>query len=87
MAIDLDDRSRCPMAKRCESCGHADDLDVATFGTRIGVYCLTVCGTCVAASRFPTGWAATAALVLRHCEHLGLDLDQMAAALETEAGS
>jgi hypothetical protein len=87
MVLDLDDRSRCPMARGCESCGQAEDLDVVTLGTTVGVYCLTLCGTCVAAGRFPTGWSATAELVLRHCEHLGLDLDQMAAVLAAEAES
>jgi hypothetical protein len=78
MAVDLDDTTQCPTAERCESCDAATDLAVVTLDTPIGVYCLTACGTCVTEARFPTGWATTAALVLRHCGHLDIDLDQMA---------
>lgn len=87
MSIDVDDVSGCPVAERCESCESTNDLDVVTLGTPIGVYCLTLCGGCVQAARFPewaNGWAATAALVLRHCAHLDIDLDQMAEALRAE---
>jgi hypothetical protein len=85
MAIDLDNTTRCPITEQCESCHTTADLDVVTLGTTIGIYCLTVCGTCVAAARFPTGWATTAQLVLRHCAHLDIDLDQMADALAAES--
>jgi hypothetical protein len=87
MATNLDDTSRCPVAMGCESCDEAEDLDVVTLGTPLGVYCLTLCGTCVAAGRFPTDLVSTAMLVVRHCEHLGLDLDHMAVVRAAEAGS
>lgn len=86
MTLNLDDTSQCPTDNPCWSCGTAADLAVVTLGTSIGIYCLTLCGTCTAAGRFPTGWATTATLVMRHCSHLDIDLDQMAAALDAEAG-
>lgn len=89
MAVDLDDTSKCPQAAQCESCEATTDLDMVTLGTPVGVYCLTLCGTCVGAARFPkgaNGWATTAALVMRHCGHLAIDLDEMATALDQEAG-
>jgi hypothetical protein len=84
MAIDLDDVSGCPVARRCESCGQAAEVDVVTLDTVVGVYCLTVCGTCVAAAEFPTDLHTTAMLVGRHCQHLGIDLDAMADARDTD---
>jgi hypothetical protein len=87
MAVDLDDVSRCPLAKRCESCGERGDLELVTIGTPVGVYCFTVCAACVVAARFPKDWVRTAELVCRHCEHLGVDLDEMAAAADAETRS
>lgn len=77
---DLDDTARCPLGVRCESCGteHAQ-LAVSTANTALGVLCLTLCPTCAASADTPPVSVATAArLVMQHCEHLGIDVDQMA---------
>ncbi len=81
MAINLDDTTRCPVAEICKGCGTATGLAVVTMDSPVGVYCLTMCGTCVGAARFPVlRWASLFALVYLHCEHLGIDPDDMAAA-------
>jgi hypothetical protein len=85
MRVDLDDTHRCPVGAACESCGTASDLGVAVLDCVMGVFCLTLCGRCVRAGRVPTVGLATAALmVLAHCEHLGIDLDRMAAIRSAE---
>jgi hypothetical protein len=68
---------------RCEACGiESDDLEVRTSTTLLGVLCLTLCGRCAAADMAPPVAVATAVrLVAQHCGHLGIDLDQIAAAL------
>jgi len=83
-ALDLDATDACPLDERCENCGASTDLDVATAGTPVGVYCLTLCGTCADADTVPEpgGWSRAVVRVLEHCEHLGIDLDQMAAQLK-----
>lgn len=85
-ALDLDDTSRCPLGHRCESCGvERDDLTVATATTPLGVLCLTLCPRCASATTAPPVGVGTAnRLVLAHCEHLGIDADQMAAAMERD---
>ena len=82
--VDLDDVSRCPRGHRCESCGtEHDDLEVRTADTPLGVLCVTLCPRCAAASSPPPVAIGTAVrLVAQHCEHLGIDVDQMAAALD-----
>ena len=79
---------RCPLGDRCEVCGSGRDLDVATYDTPVGVFCATVCGTCVAAGKAPPvrGWAQAVCRVAAHCGHLGIDVDQMAAILHAERG-
>lgn len=52
-ALDLDATDACPLDERCENCGASTDLDVATAGTPVGVYCLTLCGTCADADTVP----------------------------------
>lgn len=82
--VDLDDVSRCPRGHRCESCGteHAE-LDVRTADTPLGVFCVTLCPRCASASTPPPVAIGTAVrLVTQHCEHLGIDVDEMAAALD-----
>ncbi len=85
-ARDVDDTTGCALDERCEQCGSGDedDLAVATAGTPVGVYCLTLCGPCADAGRVPEpgGWSAAVTRVLAHCGHLGIDADQMAAQLE-----
>lgn len=84
----LDDITRCPLGHRCESCGaERDDLAVDTATTPLGVLCLTLCPRCAAATAAPPVAVGTAnRLVLAHCDHLGIDPDQMAAALRAERG-
>jgi hypothetical protein len=77
---------RCPRAGRCEACGRGWGMEVATYQTPVGVFCATVCGPCVAAGNPPRirSWGQACQRVGAHCEHLGLDLDQMADLLEAE---
>lgn len=86
---DLDDVSRCPRGHRCESCGdeHAE-LTVTTAHTPLGVMCVTLCPDCLASGIVPPVAIGTAVrLVGQHCVHLGIDVDQMAAALDAEGGA
>lgn len=80
---DLDDVSRCPLAKRCAGCGSETGLAVATIEVPVGIYCQTLCWLC-AEDSLPSlgGWAATVDAVCAHCVHLGIDVDQMGAAME-----
>ncbi|MDQ3274101.1 MAG: hypothetical protein M3Q39_03480 [Actinomycetota bacterium] len=43
-AVDLDATDACPLEERCENCAARADLDVATAGSPVGIYCLTLCG-------------------------------------------
>ncbi len=86
-AVDLDDTSRCPLGRRCESCGaERDDLAVCTVALdRLGVACLTMCPRCAGSGVVPPVSVGTAVrLTMQHCLHLGIDADQMAAAMETD---
>ena len=82
----LDDTSRCPLGHRCESCGaERDDLAVSAATTPLGVLCLTLCPPCAAFGEMPRVAVGTASrLVLHHCMHLGITVDEMEAALEAE---
>jgi hypothetical protein len=77
---------RCPRAARCQACGAARQLDVATYQTPVGVLCATVCRSCVAAGAAPPirSWSQACERVSAHCQHLGINLDQMAALLQAE---
>jgi hypothetical protein len=57
---------------------------VCTFELdRIGVACLTMCPRCAGSEVVPPVSVGTAVrLVAQHCEHLGVDLDEMAAILD-----
>lgn len=83
MAVDVYATDRCPLGVRCESCGvERDDLAVATAETPLGVLCVTLCPRCAGADVAPPVSVGTAVrLVMQHCAHLGIDADQMAAAL------
>lgn len=79
MSVDLDDTTNCPPAVACEVCGSAHGLRVVTVETIVGVYCVTLC----AADRVrpvANKTSATQAVhrALDHCEHLGIDADEMA---------
>jgi hypothetical protein len=85
--VDLDDTSRCPLGRRCESCGvERADLRVCTAALdRIGVACLTLCPRCAGSGVVPPVSVGTAVrLTAEHCGHLGITVDEMAAALETD---
>ena len=77
---------RCPRAGRCETCGATRRLEVATYQTPVGVFCATVCDPCVDARNAPPvrSWLEAFERVGAHCEHLGIDLDQMGALLDRE---
>lgn len=89
MSINLDDTRRCPSTSTCETCSTArEGLAVVTVDTSVGVFCMTTCRACNEGQedgevgRFPL---VTATLrVLEHCEHLGIDVDQMAAARRSD---
>jgi hypothetical protein len=74
---------RCPRAARCEACGATRHLEVATYQTPVGIFCATVCDRCVDAGKAPPvrSWPAAVERVGAHCQHLGIDVDQMAALL------
>lgn len=88
MAVDVYDTERCPLGVRCESCGvEGNDLAVATAETVLGVLCLTLCERCASSDVAPPVSIGTAVrLVGQHCAHLGIDVDQMAAALDEDGG-
>jgi hypothetical protein len=71
-----------------EACGiESDDLEVRTSTTLLDVLCLTLCARCAAADMAPPVAVSTAVrLVAQHCGHLGIDLDQMAAAIAERDG-
>jgi hypothetical protein len=59
---------------------------VATYQTPVGVLCATICRACMAAGNPPPVrfWGQACERVGAHCQHLGIDLDQMAALLQAE---
>jgi hypothetical protein len=76
---------RCPRAGRCEACGATRALEVATYQTPVGVFCATVCNRCVDTRNPPVrSWGQACERVGAHCQHLGIDLDQMAALLHPD---
>jgi hypothetical protein len=77
---------RCRRAGRCEACGTPSGLEVATYQTPVGAFCATVCDPCIDAAKAPPvrSWLAAFERVGAHCQHLGLDLDQMAEVLDAE---
>lgn len=87
-AFDVFSTVSCPVGFRCESCGDAaENLVAATAETPLGVLCLTVCERCGNADMAPPVAVLTAVkLVAQHCEHVGCDMDEMAAALAERAG-
>lgn len=84
MSIDVGDTARCPIAEACASCGRADQLRVRAADLPMGVGCLTVCDSCKDRPDIRLSLSSAALMVLSHCEHLGIDLDQMAAAMQAE---
>ena len=82
-AFDVFSTENCPVGFRCESCGDAaEDLVATTAETSLGVLCLTVCRRCGDSDMAPPVSVGTAVrLVLKHAEHLGITVDEMAAAI------
>lgn len=81
----LDDTGNCPLGEICIFCGTSQELAVATLESPVGVFCLTMCDDCGERGRlpgFPVAYAVHASL--EHCGHLGINADQMAAAMEAE---
>lgn len=88
--VDLDDTHRCPCGIVCQSCGYESaHPTVTTVTTMLGVYCVTVCPRCLSEGNAPAAQAASTVvrLVLSHCLHLGIDADDMADILATEAAT
>lgn len=88
MSVNLDDTSRCPQAKACERCGKAGPtVEVVMVGlAHLGVACASLCRGCRMYDRLPR-WGVPESLqrIGEHCEHLGIDVDDMAAALEADS--
>lgn len=88
VSVDLDDISNCPTDRSCVGCSEQrpEMLRVAVAETPYGVHCVTVCDRCVYDNRrLPRlSIPEVCDLVARHCRHLGIDLDQMAALLQAE---
>jgi hypothetical protein len=87
-AVNLDRTDNCPLGVRCESCGvERDDLAVCTVELdRLGVACLTMCPRCAGSDVAPPVSVGTAVrLTMQHCQHLGITVDDMAAALDEQA--
>jgi hypothetical protein len=76
----------CPLGSRCAACGDGQRLELATYQPPVGTFCATVCWPCVAVGNPPPvrtlGQAAWR--VATHCQHLGINPDQMAALLQAE---
>lgn len=86
-AVDLEDPSGCLIGEACEVCGDdlGESLGIAVAYCEVGVLCLTLCDYCLEQGEVPT-FAVTEAAgrVGTHCEHLGIDLDQMDASLQQQ---
>jgi hypothetical protein len=76
----------CWLGSRCEACGGGQWLAVATYQTPVGVLCTTVCRACMATGAAPPirSWGQACERVAAHCQHLGIDLDQMGALLQAK---
>jgi hypothetical protein len=75
-------------AGHCEAYGATRQLGVAPYQTPVGVFYTTSCDPCVAAGTPPPmrSWPGTVERVGAHCQHVGIDVDQMAALLYGEGG-
>jgi hypothetical protein len=86
--IDLDNVTRCPLVDKCESCSTSEDLELVTVLTPVGIYCATLCGSCIDHDLIPSpgGLPGAVRRSLEHCGHLGIDADEMGAAIEVGNG-
>lgn len=86
--IDLHDTESCPVAGVCLGCGIVECavsdpassvMTVTTASSALGVFCVTLCPDCLRTGVGAMVGVVTAIeMVMRHCEHLGIDVDQMA---------
>jgi hypothetical protein len=78
--INIDDTSDCPVAAGCESCGSKDGLAIVTLDSTMGVFCVTICPSCAEDPHYIPSISPNVAVVRvgRHCDHVGIDLDQAA---------
>jgi len=94
--VDVDDTTRCPVRGQCESCdrpgvpcweerGSGESvLWVLTADSGMGgVFCMTLCGACSVCPLPSFGVLGAATRVAEHCEHLGINLDEMARLVES----
>lgn len=73
MSLDLGDLTRCPLGDVCHHCGKGSTLRLTTYETPLGVFCATVCASCLLARRTPDLPDATVQHRVRdHRDHLGL---------------
>lgn len=80
--VDLDDTARCPVDSSCFSCRGVADLAARTVTSSVGVFCITLCAFCFQEEQLPRFSPASAVrATLEHCGHLGIDADQMSAAM------
>lgn len=92
MTLVLEDTSNCPVAEKCYQCeAHRapTDLDVYPIRTPMGTFCLTLCCLCHmgllgARPQRPLDEHDVRALVAAHCQHPGVTLDAMSAALASQ---
>ena len=83
-ALDPDDTTACPVEATCAVCEapeHVEPLAVATLKTDLGLICLTLCPECELGPIPPLSLGRALERVCAHCEHLGADLDAVAAAV------
>lgn len=75
----------CPLADECLVCKSTTDLARETVDTPVGVCCITRCEDCADDEKLPNlSWPQAVILSGEHAGHLGIDVDQMAAAMEAE---
>lgn len=87
MSVDLSDTTNCPLGEVCAGCRlPVPDRRVWTANSQVGVVCLTLCDTCQVFGAPAMGLPDAVRAVIRHCEHLGVTVDEMAALIEAENG-
>jgi hypothetical protein len=79
----LYDTTHCPRVGICESCGTEIDVSTVVVECEIGPYCLRLCQHCDQVESIPQlgTWIAASDRIIRHCEHLGITVQQMEAIL------
>ncbi len=90
MTLVLEDTSNCPIAEKCYRCEeYGQGLAVYPIRTAMGTLCLTLCELCHmrllgARPELPLDELDVSAAVAAHCQHLGITLDAMSAALASQ---